>query len=118
MTRFWKEASSVITGAKVPKDGTAFPACRVNILIKNAVNTNKKIKTELNFKVLALRRSIKNSLLPDSYVFPGGNISVADSSKEWLFLFDQYGLGKLKLLPLQGNTVNSVYLKAKERTKY
>jgi nucleoside diphosphate-linked moiety X motif protein 19 len=102
MLKFWKVASSVIIAAKVsfPKDGTAFPACKINIPMKNDVNTEEKIKSEPNFKVLALRRSIKNSVLPNSYVFPGGNISAADSSKEWLDLFNQYGLGEVLFKPL------------------
>jgi nucleoside diphosphate-linked moiety X motif protein 19 len=99
MSKFWKEASSVIVVAKVsfPQGTISYPVHRVNRPNKNAVLT-QKIKNERlcspNFKILALRRSSKNSFFPDSYVFPGGNTDAADSSKDWLDLYEQYGLGK------------------------
>jgi nucleoside diphosphate-linked moiety X motif protein 19 len=104
MPKYWKEAASVIIAAKIsfPKDETAFPAYRVNIPIKNAENTAKIISEKLrvpNFKVLALRRSSKNCYMPDSYVFPGGNVNDADSSKEWLDLFAHHGVGTFLFKP-------------------
>jgi nucleoside diphosphate-linked moiety X motif protein 19 len=105
MSKFWKEASSVIIAAKMPfsKYGTAFAVRRV----ERADDTDKIEKEGLrvpNYKVLALRRSSKNAYLPDSYVFPGGNIDMADSSKEWMDLFHQYGLGKYAFEPLTSVT--------------
>lgn len=94
MAKFWKEASSVIVTARI-----SFPqgTHAVNRPNKNTVLT-QKIRSErlcsTDFKVLALRRSGKNSFFPDSYVFPGGNTDAADSSQEWLDLYDQYGLKK------------------------
>jgi len=99
MSRFWKEASSVIVAARIsfPQGTISNPVHTVNRPNKNAVST-QNIKSERscspNFKVLALRRSSKNSFYPDSYVFPGGRTDAADSSQEWLDLYDQYGLGK------------------------
>lgn len=99
MSKFWKDASSVIIVAKnsFPKNGIAFPVCGMNSPNKNVVNTDK-IKSERvcapNFKVLVLKRSGKNSFMPNSYVFPGGTVDVADSSREWRELFNECGLGK------------------------
>lgn len=105
MSKFWKEASSVIIVAKIsfPKSGIAFPVCRMNSLNKNAVVTDKINSEKLcdpNFKVLLLKRSSKSSFMPSSYVFPGGNVDVADSSTEWQDLFDEYGFGKLLSEPV------------------
>ncbi|XP_023719111.1 nucleoside diphosphate-linked moiety X motif 19 isoform X2 [Cryptotermes secundus] len=97
MSKFWKEASSVIIVGKIsfPKNGIGFPV--LNSPNKNAVNIDK-IKSERlcapNFKVLLLKRSSKSSFMPNGYVFPGGNVDVADSSTEWRDLFDEYGFGK------------------------
>jgi nucleoside diphosphate-linked moiety X motif protein 19 len=99
MSKFWKEASSVIVAAKVsfPHGTMCNSVHRVNRPNKNAI-LKQRIESERlcspNFKVLALRRSSKNSFFPDSYVFPGGNTHAADSSKEWLDLYDQYGVGE------------------------
>lgn len=99
MSNFWKEASSVIIVAKIsfPKSGIAFSVGRMNSLNKNAMMTDKINSERLcdpNFKVLLLKRSSKSSFMPNSYVFPGGNVDVADSSTEWRDLFDEYGFGK------------------------
>jgi len=95
MSRFWREASSVIVAARI--SFPPYPVNTVNRPNENAVLT-QKIKSEglcsPDFKVLALRRSSKNDFHPDSYVFPGGGTETADSSQEWLDLYDQYGLGK------------------------
>jgi nucleoside diphosphate-linked moiety X motif protein 19 len=99
ISKFWKDASSVIIVAKnlFPKNGIAFPVNRMDSPNKNAFNTDK-IKSERlcarNFKVLVLKRSSKNSFMPNSYVFPGGNVDVSDSLTEWRDLFDECGLGK------------------------
>jgi nucleoside diphosphate-linked moiety X motif protein 19 len=99
MSKFWKEASSVIVTAKIsfPQGKISCPVHRLNRPDKNAVSM-QKIKSERScspdFKVLALRRSSKNVSFPDSFVFPGGTVEAADSSKEWLDLYEQYGLGK------------------------
>ena len=94
MSKFWKEASSVIVAARISFPQDTHTVNRPN---KNTVLT-QKIKGErlcsTDFKVLALRRSSKNSFFPDNYVFPGGNTDAADSSQEWLNLYDQYGLKK------------------------
>ncbi|XP_069681526.1 acyl-coenzyme A diphosphatase NUDT19-like isoform X1 [Periplaneta americana] len=107
MSKYWREASSVIITARIsfPKTVTAsgkhgFAACKVDSLNKNAVNTVEGISTEdqksrtTNFKVLSLKRGSKDTFMPDSYVFPGGNVDISDSSKDWLELFDECGLGK------------------------
>ncbi|PSN45583.1 Nucleoside diphosphate-linked moiety X motif 19 [Blattella germanica] len=70
------DAASVIIAAK-----SVFPKTCVT---KNANN--------VNFKVLTLKRSSQSSFMPDSYVFPGGNVDTADSSKAWLDLFGQFGV--------------------------
>jgi len=115
MSRFWKEASSVIIAARIPfPQSVSYPVHTVNRPNKNAVSTQKITSESLcspNFKVLALRRSSKNSFFPDTYVFPGGSTDAADSSQEWLDLYDQYGLGKYVFeiptsLPRQYSKIN------------
>lgn len=116
MSRFWKEASSVIIAARIsfPQCTVSYPVGTVNKPNKNAVSAQKIGSERLcspNFKVLALRRSSKNSFFPDTYVFPGGSTDAADSSQEWLDLYDQYGLGKCVFeiatsLPRQYSKIN------------
>lgn len=99
MSKFWKDASSVIIVAKTsfPRNGTAFPVFRMNSLNKNTVNADN-IKSETlcprNFKVLVLKRSSKNSFMPSNYVFPGGAVDIGDSLREWRDLFHECGLEK------------------------
>lgn len=53
-----------------------------------------------NYKVLCLQRSSKSGFLPNTYVFPGGNISKSDSNIHWLQIFENFGfsLDSLKQL--------------------
>lgn len=66
----WRESSSLILVAK-----TAF-----------APNA-----TDFNYKLLALKRSSTSAFMPNTYVFPGGNLSSADKSREWLELYAKFG---------------------------
>ena len=47
-----------------------------------------------NYKVLCLKRSSKSKFMPDTYVFPGGNISKSDNTLDWLKLYEKFGFSK------------------------
>lgn len=63
--KVWRQAASLILAAKSP------------------FNT-------ANFQILCLKRSSKSGFMPNSYVFPGGNLSDADRSVEWRKIFEKY----------------------------
>ncbi|GJQ72634.1 hypothetical protein Trydic_g17534 [Trypoxylus dichotomus] len=70
--KIWREASSIILVAK-----TAFaPTIRHG---------------DFNYKLLTLKRSSKSGYMPGSYVFPGGILSPADASRDWLTLYESFG---------------------------
>ncbi|XP_065165249.1 acyl-coenzyme A diphosphatase NUDT19-like [Atheta coriaria] len=70
----WRESSSLLLIAKTnfvpPVSGTA---------------------TDFNYKLLSIKRSTKSKFMPDTHVFPGGNISSADKSTDWLQLYEKFG---------------------------
>lgn len=47
-----------------------------------------------NYKILCLKRSSKSGFMPNTYVFPGGNVSQSDSSLDWLKLYENFGFCK------------------------
>ncbi|EFA10965.2 Nucleoside diphosphate-linked moiety X motif 19, mitochondrial-like Protein [Tribolium castaneum] len=47
-----------------------------------------------NYKILCLKRSSKSGFMPNTYVFPGGNVSPSDSNLEWLKLYENFGFCK------------------------
>ncbi|XP_025412336.1 nucleoside diphosphate-linked moiety X motif 19-like isoform X2 [Sipha flava] len=62
---FWREASSVI------------------LLTKSSNVKNVKTVYWDHFRILCIKRSEKNSFLPNYTVFPGGTTEKSDSSPEW-----------------------------------
>lgn len=68
----WRESASLILAAK-----TTFGPFR--------------IYGDYNYKLLLLKRSEKSGFMPGAYAFPGGKIDQADSSRNWLNLYESYG---------------------------
>jgi len=68
----WRESASVILVAK-----TAFAPHLVS--------------HDFNYKLLTLQRSKQAGFMPGTYVFPGGNVAKADSSADWLKLYEKFG---------------------------
>ncbi|KAK4872220.1 hypothetical protein RN001_016344 [Aquatica leii] len=58
------------------------------LVAKNAIAST----SQFNYKLLTLKRSSKSSTNPEVTVFPGGILdNAADTSKEWLNIFDNFG---------------------------
>lgn len=68
----WREAASLIVVAK-----TAF--------------LPQTISHDFNYKLLTMKRSKQSGFMPGTYVFPGGNVSKADSSSDWMELYERFG---------------------------
>ncbi|XP_018566742.1 nucleoside diphosphate-linked moiety X motif 19-like [Anoplophora glabripennis] len=67
--KIWRESASLIIAAK----------------------SNFSQSHLFNYKVLCLQRSGKSGILPNVYVFPGGNISKSDGNIRWLQIFEKFG---------------------------
>ncbi|KAF5284847.1 hypothetical protein FQR65_LT13399 [Abscondita terminalis] len=58
------------------------------IVAKNAISS----PSQFNYNLLTMKRSSKTSIHPEVTVFPGGILEKnADTSKEWLNIFDKFG---------------------------
>lgn len=68
----WRESASLILVAKT----AFFP---------------HPISHDFNYKLLTLKRSKQSGFMPGTYVFPGGNVSKADTSQDWLELYERFG---------------------------
>ena len=101
MSKYWKDASSIIVTAKTTfgRNVNCIHMGKRNTAIKKSVDQSSPENFSFipNYNILSLKRSSKNSFMPDNYVFPGGNVDIADSSKDWLELFKQCGIQEIAL---------------------
>lgn len=67
--KIWRESASLILAARSRFDLS--PKC--------------------DYKILSLKRSLKSQFMPETYVFPGGNLSKSDSDLAWLALYENFG---------------------------
>jgi len=68
----WRISSSILLVAK-----TAFVPCVSN--------------NSFNYKLLSIKRSVKSKFMPGISAFPGGSLSKADCSKDWMSLYKSFG---------------------------
>ncbi|KAK3852148.1 hypothetical protein Pcinc_041253 [Petrolisthes cinctipes] len=80
----WKEAASLLIIGKALQLGTK-KSCEG----PGVVNAD--------YRVVFLKRSTKNSFLPNMYVFPGGAVESSDFSSAWLDVFNKCGYSESKL---------------------
>ncbi|XP_055507974.1 nucleoside diphosphate-linked moiety X motif 19 isoform X2 [Leucoraja erinacea] len=91
--KYWKESATVILAAGI----------RNHKLSENGINTqisqqphernltlSSVAKSVCDFALLLLQRNQRSTFFPNAYVFPGGRISTADFSNEWIQLFHPY----------------------------
>ncbi|XP_078274742.1 acyl-coenzyme A diphosphatase NUDT19 isoform X1 [Rhinoraja longicauda] len=96
--KYWKEAATLILAAGTRKQlmgkGAANSQPGKPPLTTPARERNLSPscleKSICDFALLLLQRNRGSTFLPGAYVFPGGRISPADFSKEWIQLFHPY----------------------------
>lgn len=69
----WRESASIIIAAK-----SSFET--------------RRTCDKFNYKLLTMTRSSKSKFMPGTVVFPGGNVSKADSSQGWFTLYESFGI--------------------------
>lgn len=62
--------------------------------------------TTFDYNLLMVKRNNKSSVLPNAAVFPGGVIDKADTSRDWLKLYEKFGLKYELFDVLNPNEVN------------
>nr|CAD7440510.1 unnamed protein product [Timema bartmani] len=90
MSKHWKDAASIIICSR-----TSFYSHNNSCQTNKFPNPNYSAPKPLDYKILTLKRSIKSSFMPETYVFPGGKVDEADLSMKWMDLFKEIGIGDL-----------------------
>ncbi|XP_051887208.1 acyl-coenzyme A diphosphatase NUDT19-like [Pristis pectinata] len=91
--RYWKESATVILAAGIRKHSLSKIATNTQTCQppqgKNPPQSRLE-KSIFDYALLMLQRNMRSKFLPNMYVFPGGQISPADFSSEWIQLFHPF----------------------------
>ena len=108
ITNHWKEAASLIIITRAPLNQ------RINLSLGENLDSFTRVQTEfknphslanelkninkLDYRMLMVKRSGLSSFLASAFVFPGGQVELADFSSKWWSVFKSCGQTKDELV--------------------
>lgn len=105
MSNPWREASTLIIVTRASIAQKVGPDLAQNLMMTSRVvqsSDNQAINASRNlcktdYRVLMVKRSNLSSFMASAYVFPGGQVEVADYSPKWYKVFEKAGISRDKL---------------------
>lgn len=105
MSNPWREASTLILVTRASIAQKVVPDLSQTLMVTSRVvqsSDDATIKASKEFcktdyRVLMVKRSKLSSFMASAYVFPGGQVEVADFSPKWYQVFEKAGFSRDKL---------------------
>lgn len=92
--KLWRDSASLIVLAR----NVSAPKGDTNYKVRNYLLQKSYLLILIyNQQVLTFERTSKMSFMPNSHVFPGGVVDVADESQNWLKLYKSFGITDQKI---------------------
>lgn len=102
----WKEASSLIIVARSSiSEKVGRGLSKTQVVTSRVINpqTSKASSRGADYRLLMVKRSGLSSFLASAFVFPGGNVEVADYSPKWWSVFENLGVSRDQLENISKN---------------
>ncbi|XP_069740886.1 acyl-coenzyme A diphosphatase NUDT19 [Narcine bancroftii] len=91
--KFWKESATMILLAGIQRHNLTKSTTNMQITQSPEERNRHQScsdKSMYDYALLLLQRNMRSTFFPNAYVFPGGQISPADFSSEWIQLFHPF----------------------------